>query len=260
MTNELPSLFVSHGAPTLSIEDVPARAFLAGLGQSMPRPRAILVASAHWETAAPAVSSATKPETIHDFSGFPPELYKLQYAAPGAPDVAAQAMALLGKAGLAATADPQQGLDHGAWVPLRLIYPAADIPVAQISIQPHLGAAHHIALGRALAPLRRQDVLILGSGGAVHNLRTLTYGRHEAIPDWARHFDDWLAVHLETGDDAALGDYRRLAPNAAQAHPRDEHLMPVFVAYGAGGAGARGARIHTSFTHGSLSMAAFSFG
>jgi 4,5-DOPA dioxygenase extradiol len=184
----------------------------------------------------------------------------MQYAAPGAPDAAAQAMALLRKAGLGAAADPQQGLDHGAWVPLRLIYPAADIPVAQISIQPHLGAPHHIALGRALAPLRRQDVLILGSGGAVHNLRTLSYGRHEAIPDWARHFDDWLAVHLETGDDAALGDYRRLAPNAAQAHPRDEHLMPVFVAYGAGGAGARGARIHTSFTHGSLSMAAFSFG
>jgi len=265
MTNELPSLFVSHGAPTLSIEDVPARAFLSGLGQTMPRPRAILVASAHWETASPAVSTATKPETIHDFSGFPRELYGMQYAAPGAPDVAAQAMALLDKAGLdkaglASTADPQQGLDHGAWVPLRLMYPAADIPVAQISIQPHLGAAHHIALGRALAPLRREDVLIIGSGGAVHNLRTIRYGSHDAIPDWARHFDDWLAVHLETGDDAALGDYRRLAPNAAQAHPRDEHLMPVFVAYGAGGAGARGTRIHSSFSHGSLSMAAYSFG
>jgi 4,5-DOPA dioxygenase extradiol len=260
MTNELPSMFVSHGAPTLSIEDVPARTFLSGLGQTMPRPRAILVASAHWETAAPSVSTAAKPETIHDFSGFPRELYSMQYAASGAPEVAAQAMALIDKAGLAATADPQQGLDHGAWVPLRLMYPAADIPVAQISIQPHLGAAHHIALGRALAPMRREDVLIIGSGGAVHNLRTISYGRHGAIPDWARHFDDWLAVHLETGDAVALGDYRRLAPNAAQAHPRDEHLMPVFVAYGAGGAGARGTRIHSSFTHGSLSMAAYSFG
>jgi len=260
MTNELPSLFVSHGAPTLTIEDVPARSFLAALGQTMPRPRAILVASAHWETAAPTVSTAAKPETIHDFSGFPPELYSLKYAAPGARDVAAQAIALLDKAGLAGSAGPQQGLDHGAWVPLRLIYPAADIPVAQISIQPYLGAAHHIALGRALAPLRREDVLIIGSGGAVHNLRTISYGRHDAIPDWARHFDDWLAVHLETGDEAALGDYRRLAPNAAQAHPRDEHLMPVFVAYGAGGAGARGTRIHASFTHGSLSMAAYKFG
>jgi len=260
MANELPSLFVSHGAPTLSLEDVPARAFLAGLGQTMPRPRAILVASAHWETASPEISTATKPETIHDFSGFPPELYRMNYAAPGAPDVAAQAMALLDKAGLGTAADPQQGLDHGAWVPLRLMYPAADIPVAQISIQPHLGAAHHIALGRALAALRREDVLIIGSGGAVHNLRTLRYGSHDTIPDWARHFDDWLAAHLETGDDAALGDYRRLAPNAAQAHPRDEHLLPVFVAYGAGGAAARGTRIHTSFTHGSLSMAAYSFG
>lgn len=260
MTNELPALFVSHGAPTLPLEDVPAREFLRGLAQTMPKPRAILVASAHWETAAPAVSTAATPETIHDFFGFPAELQKLRYPAPGAPDAARQAIALLDKAGFASTSDPGQGLDHGAWAPLHMIYPGADIPVAQISIQPQLGAAHHIALGRALAPLRHEGVLIVGSGAAVHNLGTLSYGRHDQVPDWARQFDDWLAVHLEAGDAAALGDYRGLAPNAVQAHPRDEHLMPVFVAYGAGGAGARGTRIHSSFTHGGLSMAAYSFG
>ena len=259
MTARFPTLFVSHGAPTLPLEDVPARAFLSGLAATLPKPEAILVASAHWETRAPAISSAADPETIHDFSGFPAELYRIAYPAPGAPALAAQAIALLGAAGFAATADAGQGLDHGAWVPLRLVYPAHDIPVAQIAIQPQLGPAHHIAMGRALASLRTQGVLVVGSGGAVHNLRMLAYGRHDAVPDWARQFDDWLAARLETGDEAALADYRRLAPHAAQAHPRDEHLIPIFFAYGAAGPGAKGKRIHSSFTHGPLSMATYSF-
>jgi 4,5-DOPA dioxygenase extradiol len=260
MTQRLPSLFVSHGAPTLTLEDVPARAFLQGLANKLPRPGAILVASAHWETRAPAVSSATAPATIHDFSGFPEELYRIRYPAPGAPALAQDAATLLADAGIATSLDPEQGLDHGAWVPLGLIYPGADIPVAQIAIQPQLGPAHHVAMGRALAPLRDKGVLIVGSGGAVHNLRTIAYGRNGEPPAWAKEFDDWLAARLEAGDEASLVDYRHLAPHAAQAHPRDEHLIPVFAAYGAGGPGAKATRLHGSFTHGSLSMAAYSFG
>ncbi|MBL8832258.1 MAG: dioxygenase [Rhodospirillales bacterium] len=256
--SDLPAIFVSHGAPTLPLDDVPARDFLRGLSKLFPAPKAILVASAHWETPAPAVSLATKPETVHDFYGFPRELYAMSYPAPGAPEVAAKAKALLDAAGLAAAGDPGQGLDHGAWVPLLLAWPDAEIPVAQVAIQPHLGPAHHVAIGRALAPLRKEGVLILGSGGAVHNLRRLE--RSGPPPEWAKSFDDWLAANLEAGDEAALVDYRARAPNAEKAHPRDEHLIPVFVAYGAGGKGAKGKRIHASFTHGALSLAAFSFG
>ncbi len=256
----IPAMFVSHGAPTLPLDDVPARDFLQGLAATLPRPKAILIASAHWETAAPAVSLAATPETIHDFYGFPRELYEMRYPAPGAPAAAGRAKDLLEAAGFAVAADAGQGLDHGAWVPLMLAWPAADIPAAQISIQPQLGPAHHIALGRALAPLRDEGILVLGSGGAVHNLRALDWqGGAGQGAEWARAFDDWLADALASGDDAALADYRNRAPNARMAHPRDEHLMPVFVAYGAGGIGAKGRRIHSSFTHGALSLAAFAF-
>lgn len=255
-----PSIFISHGSPALVGEDIPARGFLAGLGREIGRPAAILVASAHWETQAPRASTAKAPETIHDFYGFPEALYQLRYPAPGAPETAARAIELLRGAGFAAGADSTRGLDHGAWSPLMLIYPEADIPVAQISIQPVLGAAHHISLGRALAPLRADNVLVLGSGGAVHNLAALERHRHDAPPDWTRRFDDWLTDALETGDEEALADYRRRAPDARLAHPRDEHLLPAFVAYGAGGAGVRGRVLHRSFAHGSLSMAAYAFG
>ncbi len=258
--SKLPAIFVSHGAPTLPLDDIPARDFLRALGASMPRPKAILVASAHWETAAPAVSLATKPETVHDFYGFPRELYSISYPAPGAPETAEKAARLLDAAGLKTARDPGQGLDHGAWVPLMLAWPKADIPVAQIAIQPQAGPAHHIAMGRALAPLRDEGVLIVGSGGAVHNLRALEWqGGNGDVAPWAKEFDDWLDAKLEAGDEAALADYRALAPNARQAHPRDEHLIPVFLAYGAGGPGAKATRIHSSFTMGALSMAAYSF-
>ncbi len=254
-----PAVFVSHGAPTLIGEDVPARDFLAGLGDGLPRPSAILVVSAHWETPAPRAATTARPGTIHDFYGFPEELYSLRYPVPGAAEPALRAIDLLSAAGFAAEADVGRGLDHGAWAPLLLAYPEADVPVTQVSIQPAAGAAHHVAIGRALAPLREENVLILASGGATHNLRELAWNSRGEPPDWARAFDEWLAATLAAGDEAGLIDYRARAPHAVRAHPRDEHFLPLLVAFGAGGIGARGTRLHASFTHGSLSMAAFRF-
>ncbi|MBI3709382.1 MAG: dioxygenase [Proteobacteria bacterium] len=255
----LAPIFVSHGAPTLLIEDVPARDFLAGLGVELGRPKAILVVSAHWETDAPTIGAHPSPETIHDFYGFPEELYRLRYAAPGTPAVAGAVKGALEAAGIAATLDPDHGLDHGAWAPLMLAYPNANIPVTQLSIQPARGPSHHYAVGRALAGLKDQDVLIMASGSATHNLRGLAWGRHNAVPAWAEEFDAWLAERIEACEAGALMNYRQLAPGAVQAHPRDEHFLPLFVALGAAGEGARGRRIHASFTHGGLSMAAFRF-
>lgn len=254
-----PPIFISHGSPMLMFEPVQARAFLGELGAGLGRPKAILSVSAHWETAAPRASIVPRPATIHDFGGFPDELYQVQYPAPGAPELARRAVALLDEAGIPAAVDATRGLDHGSWVPLALMYPGADVPVTQLSIQTVLGPAHHVAVGRALAPLCDEDVLVLGSGGATHNLMVMERGVHDDPPDWARAFDDWLAAALAAGDEAALVSYRSQAPHARLAHPRDEHLIPAFVAFGAGGPGARGRRLHTSFTHGSLSMAAFTF-
>jgi 4,5-DOPA dioxygenase extradiol len=253
-----PALFVSHGSPMLVAEDAPARDFLAGLGAEFGRPKAILSVSAHWETSAPRASVVEHPETIHDFGGFPDELYRMRYPAPGAPEAAQRAVDLLSRAGMNAATDPERGLDHGTWMPLTLMYPDADIPVAQLSIQTERGPAHHVAVGRALAPLRDEDVLIFATGGATHNLRLLDR-RPQASPTWAVEFDDWLAAAFAAGDEAALTDYRAQAPHARMAHPRDEHLLPSFVAFGAGGPGAKGRPIHRSFTYGSLSMAAFTF-
>jgi len=252
----MPTVFVSHGAPTLILEDLPARRFLAGLGRDLPRPTAIVAVSAHWDTDMPAVSLARRPDTIHDFYGFPEALYRLRYEAPGAPELAERVAKLTG-----AAHDHHRGLDHGAWVPAMLGWPEADIPIFQLSVQPDLDAAHHIALGRRLAPLREEGVLVLGSGGAVHNLRALVRNGAESQPEpWAQAFDDWVADIVERGDEAALANYRTRAPAAREAHPSTEHFMPLPVAYGAAGDGARGRALHRSFTLGNLSMAAYAFG
>ena len=255
----LPALFVSHGSPALAFEDVPARVFFLGLGRSLPRPTAILCVTAHWNTERPTLSGAARPETIHDFAGFPRELYGVRYAAPGAPALAAQATQLLAAAGIGADIDPARGLDHGAWSPLVLAYPDADVPVVQLSVQPHRDAAHHQALGRALAPLRADGVLVLGSGAVTHNLAE--FGRHglDAAPiGYAHAFDDWLARALEANDEAGLLDWES-APHARRNHPSPEHFLPLFVARGAAGANARATRLHASWTYGFLSMAAYAF-
>jgi 4,5-DOPA dioxygenase extradiol len=250
----MPTIFVSHGAPTLILQDVPARTFLASLGQQLPRPTAIVAVSAHWDTDMPAVSLAYHPETIHDFYGFPEELYRLRYAAPGAPALAERVAKLTG-----AAHDQHRGLDHGAWVPAMLGWPEADVPIFQLSVQPDQNPAHHIALGRKLASLRGEGVLVMGSGSATHNLRALVRDGASEPEPWAQEFDDWLADTVEKGDEAALADYRAQAPNAVDAHPTDEHFLPLHVAFGAAGEGARGRALHRSFTLGNLSMAAYAF-
>jgi 4,5-DOPA dioxygenase extradiol len=245
----LPSLFLSHGAPTLLLTDVPARTFLAQLGGVIARPQAILVISAHWETAAPMVSAVDRNETIHDFGGFPRALYEMQYGAPGSPAVAARVAELLRAAGLDCQIDRRRGLDHGAWVPLRLMYPQADIPVLQLSVQPHLGPAHHLNVGRALAPLRQEGVLVIGSGSFTHDLSEFRgHGPNDPAPAWVNSFADWFDAALTNGQTDALLDYRRRAPFAAKNHPTEEHLLPLYAAWGAAGENARVERLHASAT------------
>lgn len=231
--SRLPSLFLSHGAPTLPIDPaMPSEAFSA-LGARLPRPRAILMLSAHWGTDMPVASTAETPETIHDFYGFPRPLYELRYPAAGAPDVARAAAGLLNAANIRTSAQPH-GLDHGAWVPLLLMYPQADIPVAQLSIQPHRDPAHHYAVGRALRPLADEGVLIIGSGQITHNLRAADFSAAPSDADpRVAEFTDWFEARLAEHDVDALLDYRVRAPHAALMHPTDEHLLPVFASLGA---------------------------
>jgi len=252
----LPALFVSHGAPTLPFDNVPAREFLRTLGTRYEKPKAIVCASAHWDTDAPELNTVERNATIHDFYGFPEPLYQIRYNAPGAPQLARDVETLLKDSH--AKLDDTRGLDHGAWVPLMLMYPDANIPVIQISVQSHQSPAHHIALGKTLTPLRDDGILVLGSGGFVHNLRALDRANmNGAEPQWSQDFADWMHTALSANCDADLANYRTLAPNAAHAHPTEEHLMPLFVAYGAGG--GKTERLHTSATFGSLRMDAYAF-
>lgn len=251
----MPVLFVSHGAPTLSLDPAETGAAWRKLGEQLPRPSAILVISAHWEMDIPTVSRAARPETIHDFSGFPAELYKLKYPAPGAPELAQSVASALQHAGIPVRIDDTRGLDHGAWVPLSLMYPQADIPVTQLSLQPDKDPAWHIALGRALRPLREQGVLIVGSGSITHNLGALfRHPQGEPVPAWVTEFCDWMAEKIAAGDIESLSSYRTLAPHAAQNHPSDEHLLPLFVALGAAGDSSRSQRLNSVMTYGMLAM------
>jgi 4,5-DOPA dioxygenase extradiol len=257
----LPTIFLSHGSPMLALQDSPARRFLQGLGETLPRPKAIVVFSAHWEmVSAPAVSLAEQPNTIHDFGGFPEALFDIQYHAAGAPEVAEQAAALFAVAGIPVGRSAQRGLDHGTWVPLSLMYPQADVPVTQISLVRGAGPAAHEMLGRALAQLRHEGVLVIGSGSLTHNLYEF---RGQAVdapaPGWVREFEVWMRERLEQGDHAGLLDYRSRAPSAVQNHPTEEHLLPLFVAMGAAGAGAKAELLHTSIEHGVLAMDAYAF-
>ncbi|MDZ4349134.1 MAG: class III extradiol ring-cleavage dioxygenase [Xanthomonadaceae bacterium] len=257
----LPSLFLSHGAPTLALEDSPAGRFLDGLGGQFPRPSAIVVISAHYSSAVPSAGGAPQPHTVHDFRGFPTELSQLRYPAPGAPELAARITGLWHEAGLDGRIDPLRGLDHGVWVVLHRMYPEADIPVVPVSVDPRGDAQSHYALGRALSGLRAENVLLIGSGGFVHNLGELDWHAQTApLTPWADSFARWMDEALIAGDPARLLDWERHAPFARRAHPTVEHLMPLFVALGAAGPDAKATRLHRSHQFGSLALDAYAFG
>lgn len=253
----LPSLFISHGSPMLALQPGASGPALARLAADLPRPKAIVVMSAHWEGRELLVSASPAPETWHDFGGFPRELFSVQYPAPGDPALAQQIVELLIADGLQARLDHQRPFDHGTWVPLSLMYPAADIPVVQVSLPSHMGPALQTRIGQALRGLREQGVLLIGSGSITHNLGELDWqAGPQSIEPWAREFRDWVVDQLGAEDEAALHDYRRQAPHAVRSHPSDEHLLPLYFARGAGG---QFSVVHQGFTLGALGMDIYRF-
>lgn len=254
----LPSVFLSHGSPMHALEPGAAGAAWAALGRRLGKPRAILIASAHWETSLPMLTGSAKPQTIHDFHNFPEPLYRLRYPAPGAPELAQRAQALLRDAGLGASIDGTRGLDHGAWAPLLYAYPDADVPVVQVSVQPALGPRHQVALGNSLKSLSGEGVLIIGSGHLTHNLRDWSRGRGKPEP-YAAEFQAWVKEKLEQKDLAGLLDYRTRSAHGARAHPTDEHFLPLFFALGAAPEGSRPERIYDAIDDGVLAMDAYVF-
>jgi 4,5-DOPA dioxygenase extradiol len=258
----LPSVFISHGSPMHALQPGPAGDAWKALGRRLPKPRAILISSAHWETNLPMLTGSAKPETIHDFYNFPEPLYRLRYPAPGAPELAQRAQALLKNAGFGAAIDGVRGLDHGAWSPLLYAYPEADVPVVQISVQPALGPRHHLQLGKALRPLTQENILIVGSGHMTHNLRDWSRerGRNSGRPEpYAREFSEWVKEKLEQRDYESLVDYRSRSPHGARAHPTDEHFLPLFFALGAAPEAVKPERIYDAIDSGVLAMDAYVF-
>ena len=255
----LPSLFISHGAPTFALEPGRAGAHLAALGRSLPRPAAVLIVSPHWMSAEPRVAMSPRPETIHDFGGFDPALYRIQYPAPGHPALAQQALLRLHAAGWAAEPDAQQGLDHGAWVPMRHLYPQADVPVFQVSLPGGLDADRAWALGAALAPLADDGVLIVGSGSVTHNLADFRGPGGSVLP-YVPRFAGWVRDAVAAGDGERLRRTLLDAPDAARAHPTTEHFWPLLVAAGAARSRTGWQVLEGDIDHGMLAMDAFVFG
>ncbi|WP_457969975.1 dioxygenase [Pseudomonas sp. R4-84] len=253
----LPSLFISHGSPMLALEPGESGQALTRLAAQLPRPKAIVVVSAHWESDELLVSANPRPRTWHDFGGFPPDLYKVQYPAPGDPRLATQVADLLNATQLPARLDTGRPADHGVWVPLSLMYPEADIAVVQVSLPSRQGPTLQTRVGRALASLREQGVLVIGSGSITHNLRDLDWNAGpDSIEPWAKAFRDWMVARLASNDETALHDYRRQAPHAVRSHPSDEHLLPLYFARGAGGTFSVA---HAGFTMGTLGMDIYRF-
>lgn len=260
----MPTLFISHGSPMLAVADSAARRFLAQLGPKLPLPKAVVVISAHYDTPTTEVTAAERPDTIHDFGGFPDELYRLRYPAPGSPELARDIVARLTAADVAARLAPNRGLDHGAWIPLSLMLPRADVPVLQISVNSRRSPQEHFALGRALRSLRDAGTLVLGSGGATHNLALYAHARgrddDSTPPEWVESFNEWTAGAVVGRRFDDLFRYAELAPFAAQNHPTPEHYLPLFVTLGTAHDDEPGVRIHSSYDRGLLSLDAYAFG
>jgi 4,5-DOPA dioxygenase extradiol len=240
----LPALFISHGAPLFAIDAGESGPALTRLGQQLralagAALRGVVIMSPHWMARSPAVMSNPAPATWHDFGGFPAELYKLAYPAPGAPGLAAEVEALLREQGIDAQSDPARPFDHGAWVPLMHLFPQADVPVVQLALPAGWGPAQVYAMGQALQPLRERGVLLVGTGSMTHNLSEFFGGQREPEP-YVVEFSRWVEDAVRRGDIDALLDYRTRAPHAQRAHPSDDHFLPLFFALGAGGFGQAG--------------------
>lgn len=259
--NRLPTLFVPHGAPTFALDPGAAGAVMQQTAAALPRPRAIVIVSPHWDTEVASVGSAETPATIHDFYGFPQALYALDYPATGSRDASQEVIAAIAKTGLPVVEVASQGLDHGAWIPLQLMFPDADVPVIPVSLQSHLGVPGAYALGRALAPLVDQGFLVIGSGNLTHNLGDYRIARQNGgrVPAYVHDFPDWLAQKIMQRDVSALLDYRHQAPEAARAHPSDEHLQPLYVALGAAGDTPGVERLYKGVSDYVLAMDAYAF-
>ena len=261
MPTPLNVLFIPHGSPMFALNPGAAGAAMLQVKAQLTPPRAIVLISPHWETALPTVGLATQPETIHDFGGFPAPLYDLQYPAPGNLEVARKVVNSLQAHGFEVLTDAQRGLDHGAWMPLRHMFPDADVPVIPLSVQSHAGPLHAYRIGQALADLAAQAIWIVGSGNVTHNLGDLRLARMQGdrTPDYVQVFADWLAAHLAQGDLQSLLNYRQLCPEGVRAQPTEEHLLPLFTALGAAGPGAVPRAFHRGITDCVIAMDGYAF-
>jgi 4,5-DOPA dioxygenase extradiol len=255
----MPSYFFAHGAPSIVLEQNAYTTFLKNFAAHTPKPKAIVLFSAHWENSMQTISAVDTYSTIYDFSGFQDELYRMTYPAKGERSLSDKIQSLFTKHGIQSKLDEVRGLDHGAWAVLKLIYPDADIPVVALSVNRYLNNEQQYQIGKALSELREQDVLIIGSGGTVHNLRRLNWRAAEGVDDWAKSFDDWLQGKLETWDLNALFDYREKAPYAEESVPTNEHFIPLLLAMGAGDKNRQAKLLHHSYQYGNLSLSCWQF-
>lgn len=261
MANPLTVLFVAHGSPLVAIQPGAASVALTALARELERPRALLVIRPHWQTEVLTVGTASRLETIHDFGGFDPALYAIQYPASGSAQAAQEVIDALQTVGHPVKMDARRGLDHGAWVPLRYLFPAADVPVVPLSLQHHGGAEHAYRLGQALAPLAEQGWLIVASGNITHNLRDWQQAERGAGVDtsYAERFSDWIYAQLTGRQVDSLLHFRQSQPDAVRAHPREEHLLPLFIALGAAGADAQPRAFHRGITDHVIAMDGYAF-
>lgn len=258
----IPSYFIAHGSPLLAIEDSEYTKFLANLVETLPKPKAIVIFSAHWETPVQAVSSVDEYSMIYDFGGFPDIMYTLKYPAKGSREVTKEIIELLSQHQVPFQMDTSRGIDHGAWVVLSLLYPDADIPVVAMSVNQNLEPDQQYKIGQSLSSLREKDVMIIGSGGTVHNLRALNWSDNGEVDQKALEFDEWLAKRLNNWDTQSLFSYYTLAPHAELAVPRygKEHFVPLIYAMGAADDNRKATLLHRSYRYGNLSHSVWQFG
>jgi len=255
----MPSYFFAHGAPSLVLEEHAYTDLMKQFKDNTPKPRAIVLFSAHWEEPIQTIGAAEQYSTIYDFGGFQDELYQMTYPARSDRALSERIQSLFASHGIESVLDEERGLDHGAWAVLKLLYPDADIPVIALSVNRYLTAEQQYEIGKALGELREQDVLIIGSGGTVHNLRRLNWRSSDGIDDWAESFDNWLQSKLENWDVDTLFRYMELAPHARDAVPTSEHFIPLLLAMGTGDANRQAELIHRSYQYGNLSLSCWQF-